>query len=122
MKEVIEDGIIYWIGQSAADNWEMLLTAKKHQGSALWLWFHLDNLSSAYVIVCATKDELKAQKVLKTVVSRAADLCKSSGKYRDLPKGWSSNSHKNRKDRCIKVPREHIVKITICFHVCVINN
>jgi len=86
MKEIVEDGTVYWIGENAADNWDTLVLAKKQKSGSLWLWFHLDNMSSAYVIVCKTRQELKDTQKLKQTVSRAADLCKSNGKYRDLPK------------------------------------
>jgi len=86
MKEIIDDGIVYWVGQSASDNWDILEKAKRSDGGSLWLWFHLDNLSSAYVIVCASRSELKAKGTLKQVIHRAANLCKENGKYSDIPK------------------------------------
>lgn len=84
--ETDENGIVYWIGENANDNWGILVNAKKETNGSLWLWFHLDNLSSAYVIICATRKELKDQGLLKTAVAKAANLCKLNGKYRDVPK------------------------------------
>ena len=82
MKEIIDDnGVRYWIGEDAKNNWEILTLAKKQPGSGDWLWFHLDGFSSAYVIICAS-----ANTISKVMIGRAADLCKSHSKYRDIPK------------------------------------
>ena len=82
MKEIVEDGFVYWIGENAKDNWDILRTAKKQ--NMQWLWFHLDKMSSAYVILCATKKELKKRRALSNI-KKAAALCKEHGKYKELP-------------------------------------
>jgi predicted ribosome quality control (RQC) complex YloA/Tae2 family protein len=80
---IIEDqnGFTYYIGENAKDNWNLLQNVKKELNGLNWIWFHLDNFSSAYVVLCATKKESTKQSII-----RGAQLCKEHGKYRDVPK------------------------------------
>ncbi len=75
-----------YIGESAEDNWQLLRMSKPN-----WYWFHLDNLSSPYVIVPYTEKELekivkKSSEInsIKEVFNQAAKLC------------WEYSKHKTR--------------------------
>ena len=46
MKYIENEGIEYIIGENANDNWDVLKSSKQS-----WIWFHLDKLSSPYVIL-----------------------------------------------------------------------
>ena len=59
MKEIIVDDITYYIGENAKDNWDVLHTTKKQNMN--WLWFHLDKLSSPYVVLSLTKNDIKKE-------------------------------------------------------------
>lgn len=63
------------IGQNAEDNWKILKEAKQN-----YIWFHLDNLSSPYVILQELiKDSTKDQ------IYEAALACKENSKYKNIP-------------------------------------
>lgn len=82
MKEFIENEIKYLVGENAQDNWNLLVSAKKQNLN--WLWFHLDNLASPYVVVCATLNKLKAVQSSKICIQRAGELCKEYSKFSKL--------------------------------------
>lgn len=85
MKEITIDGWIFWVGENAQDNWNLLTSAKKENMN--WLWFHLDKFSSAYVVLCATRKQLiTGNGTPKKIIKMAAGLCKQNGKFRDIPK------------------------------------
>jgi len=80
MKEVDFEGVIYQIGSNAKDNWNVLDNAKQN-----WLWFHLDNLTSPYVVI---KEDLKNLKSniydlsWKNYIIYAGVLCKENSKHK----------------------------------------
>jgi predicted ribosome quality control (RQC) complex YloA/Tae2 family protein len=78
---IIEDqnGFTYYVGENAKDNWNLLQTVKKLPNGLNWIWFHLDNFSSAYVILCSTMKDAP-----KNAVTRGAELCKEYGKYKNI--------------------------------------
>ena len=51
------NGIKYYIGRSAKENWKLLDDSQKI--SHEYIWFHLDSFPSPYVIMYATLDELQ---------------------------------------------------------------
>ena len=63
------------IGQSAKDNWKILSEAKQN-----YIWFHLDDYPSPYVILHKTFTES-----LKSEIKEAAIACKENSKYKNLP-------------------------------------
>lgn len=78
MLEVLaENGITYYIGKNSQDNWDLLSRVKTQNGN--WLWFHLDGLSSAYVVACVTREF-----ATKQVINHGGFLCKEHGKYKNL--------------------------------------
>ena len=79
MKEVEFEGINYLIGENAKDNWDILNDAKQN-----WIWFHLDNFSSPYVIMQECKKGIKNRKYEKTYIEyikMGCLLCKQNSKY-----------------------------------------
>lgn len=78
MKEIEIDGYLYWIGESAEDNWAIL--GKANQA---WWWFHLDKFSSCYVILC---NSLKKDKLKRKMMKIGAQLVKANTKYKNIPK------------------------------------
>ena len=80
MKEVDFEGINYLIGENAQDNWDILKEAKQN-----WIWFHLDNFSSPYVIMKECKKGLKSNKYEKDYIDyikMGCLLCKENSKYK----------------------------------------
>jgi hypothetical protein len=65
---------MYVIGKNALDNWKIYKEASQRDTV-----FHLDGLTSPYVIVNRTMDELTTQ-----IINTAADLCKSKSKHKHL--------------------------------------
>ena len=53
MKEINYLDVIYIIGISAKDNWDII------DNSDDWLWFHLDDLPSPHVVINTTLKDLK---------------------------------------------------------------
>ena len=73
MKELIltEDGIEYtvWVGVNAKDNWNIIQQSEPDD-----LWFHVDNVPSAHVIL-----RHRGQYTDK-IVTRCAQICRESVK------------------------------------------
>ena len=81
MKEIKYEGILYLVGENAQDNWK-LLTSSKQQ----WVWFHLDKVSSPYVILTKSIKDLKNEhldKSWKEYIIKACILCKENSKYKN---------------------------------------
>tara|TARA_B100000902_G_scaffold398720_1_gene466568 strand:- start:5806 stop:6141 length:336 start_codon:yes stop_codon:yes gene_type:complete len=76
MKFDENDEIKYMIGENAKDNWEVLKLSQQN-----WLWFHLDNLSSPYVVLSLPLNKLKKYNNWKKYINYGALLCKNYSKY-----------------------------------------
>jgi len=83
MKTVIYNEVTYWIGENAQDNWNIIDQSKQN-----YLWFHLDKLPSAHVILCSSYAELKQKykngelkSSPKNYINQAANYCKENSKY-----------------------------------------
>jgi predicted ribosome quality control (RQC) complex YloA/Tae2 family protein len=81
MREVFFNNIKYIIGESAKDNWNMLKLSKQD-----YIWFHLDNNSSPYVILCDTEKNIKKLETPKKYLEEGAKLCKENSKMRNAYK------------------------------------
>ena len=76
MKLINYEGIEFQIGENANDNWDIL--KKSHQN---WLWFHLDNFSSPYVILAEPFKNIKKNSKFKELIKFGCMLCKENSKY-----------------------------------------
>lgn len=76
MKEVFFNNIKFLIGENQADNWNLLELCTPN-----FIWFHLDKMSSPYVIIC---DSLHKNKQKKIYLNYAASLCKENSKMCNL--------------------------------------
>ena len=70
MKLVVFDGVEFWVGENAQDNWSIIDQAKAKNGTS-WLWFHLESFPSSHVVLCA-----KRKNVEKKHLRYAAQLVK----------------------------------------------
>ena len=80
MIEIEYEGITYQIGNNAQDNWDMLDNAEKN-----WIWFHLDNLTSPYVILKESIKSIKEDKYnfnYKNYIYKGGSLCKEYSKFK----------------------------------------
>lgn len=84
MKEIVHDGIVYYVGENAKDNWDIIHKAKNE--NADWVWFHLSNLPSAHVIICKTLESMKKDKDWKYNKFHAAQLIVDHSKFKNVPK------------------------------------
>ena len=81
MKEIEFEEITYQLGTDANDNWTIL-----HNACQNWLWFHLDNVPSPYVILTESLQELKSDKYSKSwknYIIKAGLICKENSKYKN---------------------------------------
>ena len=81
MKELEEDGINYLVGSNAEDNWKVLDKCKQN-----WIWFHLDKLSSPYVVLMESKKNFKKEEYSYSwnhYLNYGANLCKENSKYKN---------------------------------------
>ena len=77
MKIFIHDDIEFIIGENALDNWNLLDMSEQN-----WIWFHLDNHSSPYVILKMSLNKLKKNKNnWRSFLNHGAILCKENSKY-----------------------------------------
>jgi predicted ribosome quality control (RQC) complex YloA/Tae2 family protein len=72
MKVVEQEGVTYWIGKNAQDNWDII--GKSEQ---TWLWFHLEKFPSSHVIICKNSDEIS-----KDEINSACKLLIENSKYK----------------------------------------
>ena len=82
MKEIKEEEVIFRVGSNAEDNWKLLQNSKQN-----WIWFHLDKLSSPYVVITESIKTLKNKKCpmsLNYYLNFGAELCKENSKYKKL--------------------------------------
>ena len=81
MKEIEYEGILFLVGENAQDNWNLLTNSKQQ-----WIWFHLDKVSSPYVILTKSIKDLKneqLEKSWKEYIVKACLLCKENSKYKN---------------------------------------
>ena len=77
MKNEILNNINYLIGENAKDNWDVLDKSKQN-----WVWFHLDNYPSPYVVLMYSLNKLKKENNdWKRYINYGAALCKINSKY-----------------------------------------
>ena len=76
MKLVEYEGFEFQIGENANDNWDILKKSKQN-----WIWFHLDNLPSPYIILAEPIKTLKKNSKFKEVINHGCLLCKENSKY-----------------------------------------
>ena len=76
MKEYLveENQILIKVGENSKENWDLL-----KESSQNYLWLHLKNLSSPYVIIFDNNPS-------KNILNYAASLCKNHSKYHNLKK------------------------------------
>ena len=83
----------YIIGNSARNNWEIIFDQVEDlddiEERQEWIWFHLDGLPSAHVILCLTDEDTKItgdgkkmskDKTLKHFIKYGGILCKKYSK------------------------------------------
>lgn len=71
--EKINQDLVYWVGENAQDNWDMI--DKSDQNN---VWFHLDGHPSAHVILRIDFDK---KKLLKQTLLQCAVQCKINSKF-----------------------------------------
>jgi predicted ribosome quality control (RQC) complex YloA/Tae2 family protein len=76
MKLVEYEGIEFQIGENANDNWDILKKSKQN-----WIWFHLDNFPSPYVILTEPIKSLKKNSNFRDLINHGCLLCKENSKY-----------------------------------------
>ena len=81
MKKIEYNEIIFYIGQNAQENWNILDTSKKLNPD--YIWFHLNSFPSCFVIMYSTLYELKPNNI-NDYLNYGAYLCKQNTKYRSL--------------------------------------
>jgi len=59
MKVVEKEGIIYWIGKNAQDNWNIIKESESN-----YLWFHLDKFPSSHIIICKNGKNVLDEEIL----------------------------------------------------------
>lgn len=81
----IEDfnGVKYYVGRSAKENWQLLDDSKNINGD--YIWFHLNSFASPYVIMYTTINELLERGLKITqYIEFGARLCHLSSKFKFL--------------------------------------
>ena len=81
MKTIEYNNKLFYIGENAQDNWDILDNSLKINEN--YLWFHLNSFPSPYVILCSTFDDISSNE-LSNILYYAADLCKQNSKYKYL--------------------------------------
>ena len=76
MKLVEYHGFEFQIGENANDNWDILKKSKQN-----WIWFHLDNFPSPYVILAEPIKSLKKNSNFRDLINHGCQLCKENSKY-----------------------------------------
>lgn len=73
----IEKEMIYWIGENAQDNWDIIDKSDQKD-----IWFHLSNHPSAHIILRMNGIPLK--KISKRTLIHCAVQCKKHSKFSDI--------------------------------------
>ena len=81
MKEEYYLDYIFYIGENAQDNFELL---DKFNDNQEYLWFHLNSFPSPYIIINITKSELMSNINKSLILKYACELCKNNSKYKNL--------------------------------------
>ena len=76
MKLVEYANVKFQIGENANDNWDILKKSKQN-----WIWLHLDNLSSPYVILAESLKTIKKNNNFNDLINHGCLLCKENSKY-----------------------------------------
>ena len=76
MKLVEYENVEFQIGENANDNWDILKKSKQN-----WIWFHLDNFPSPYVILSESLKTIKKNSNFKDIINHGCLLCKENSKY-----------------------------------------
>ena len=79
MKTIEYKNILFYIGQNAQDNWDILEHSLKINEN--YLWFHLNSFPSPYVIMCSTLEDICSNDI-NDIFYYAGDLCKQNSKYK----------------------------------------
>ena len=82
MKNANFKNIIYYIGKTAQENWDLLDTNTKINND--YIWFHLNSFPSCYVIMCSTIKDLESlysSNEVQEFLNYGANLCKENSKY-----------------------------------------
>ena len=83
MKTTEYENIVFCVGETAKENWELL--DRLRQENPDYVWFHLNSFPSPYVIMKTTLIELSSnEKLLQDCLLYAATLCKQNTRYRHL--------------------------------------
>ena len=77
MKQIEYENINYLIGENAQDNWDTFKKSKQN-----WIWFHLNNLASPYVILCENIKKINKSDILN-YIQYGCELCKENSKYKN---------------------------------------
>ena len=70
MKELVDNNVIYRIGQNAKENKQLINESEQD-----WIWFHLESFPSCHVVVCQPEADA-------TILLYAANLVKEHSKYK----------------------------------------
>ena len=76
MKLVEYENVEFQIRENANDNWDILKRSKQN-----WIWFHLDNFPSPYVILAEPLKVIKKNSNFKDLINHGCLLCKENSKY-----------------------------------------
>jgi predicted ribosome quality control (RQC) complex YloA/Tae2 family protein len=76
MKLVNYEDIQFHIGENAQDNWDILKKSKQN-----WIWFHLDDFPSPYVILTESLKNIKKTNKFNELINFGCSLCKENSKY-----------------------------------------
>ena len=82
MREIEYQNYIFYIGQNAKENWELLDKFSKINDE--YIWFHLNSFASPYVIVNTTINELSDISLKNDILNYGSQLCKDYSKYKFL--------------------------------------
>jgi len=72
MKIIEIEGITYWIGQNAQDNWDCI-----KRSDINWMWFHLEKFPSSHIIICKNSEDIN-----KIEIETANKLLIENSKYK----------------------------------------
>ena len=82
MRQIEYENYIFYIGQNAKENWELL--DKFYKINDEYIWFHLNSFPSPYVIVNTTINDLSKNSNINEVLLFGSQLCKDYSKYKFL--------------------------------------
>lgn len=71
MKEIVYNDVVFKVGQSAQENWDLIDFESDH------IWLHLNSFPSCHVVI-------DSDNPTEDMIRYGADLCKSNTKYKNL--------------------------------------